>query len=365
MEYLYLPVAPPHFYLGKLDGPTPLTWMDPRTRAWGDDYFPNILISYVYWRGARFNFMPDSLVFGDSGGHTVMTSDISVGPREAIRWQVNNTNIGAILDRPPFADNVSGHGAGWRKGLRYTKRNTELALPIYEKARHAGTDFRWWGVIQGRTWREMEAWWRAISDIYPFTDDGEGWAFNALGASRLTPLAHSLGFLQKKGVTHAHSFGTAGWEEVIVLMCYGARAGLERITFDSATSVHYARNRVLMVPSYHEFKYDRLEEREREEKDLPATRYMMEKCDCRSCACLREDYPNGPPREGSYISIRMSFHNLFMLRRVFDNIYRASRDDPDYLLSEFFEEAWHLDDAFAGVAPSVPVGEPRSLLNWT
>jgi hypothetical protein len=178
METYYLPATTAARWNGSFVNPTPLHWMDPRTR--GDaGYYPRILISYFHWNRTKFVFPEEGYVFGDSGGFSIMSLGANVDPRDVLAWQARSTNAGLILDVPPFADDKTGTEVGWSAGLARTVEHVRRALPIYETLRAAGNPFRWWGVIQGRSWEEMREWHQAISAVYPFTDDGEGWAFKA------------------------------------------------------------------------------------------------------------------------------------------------------------------------------------------
>src|SRR5690606_27630395 len=118
--------------------------------------------------------------------------------------------------------------------------------------------------------------------------------------------------------------------------------GLEFLTFDSSAVDFNAKNRVLVLPSSSGLHFEHIEERERktsgdsasveESIRLPATHYMMNKCSCLSCAWLREDFPDGPPRDGTYLSQRMLYHNVLTYRTVFTNIHRACEQDPERVL---------------------------------
>lgn len=210
---------------------TPLNPLDPRLRGTAAHH-PHALASYWGWRTQRFTWHPGDFMFGDSGGYSALTLGVTIDPREAIRWQVRFCRVGPILDFPPV-----DRWSQWRECLDRTVVDTKAALPLYLRALDAGTSFRWWGVVHGRTPDELEEWWAAISHVYPFTGEGEGWAFKPYPLNTPEGMATVLEFIQQRGIRRAHFFATTGRYAVETLCCLGPQRGLEIATVDSFSAL--------------------------------------------------------------------------------------------------------------------------------
>ena len=292
--------------------------MDPRLRG-TDAYHPYALASYgaPNWRGAAWE--PEDFVFGDSGGYSMATRDVEIDPRAALRWQLQRCRVGVLLDAPPWRD-----WSRWRTCLARTVAHTRAALPLYRRSRETGTPFRWWGVVHGRTMEELERWWRAISRIYPFTDDGEGWAFRPHPLNDPEAMVRVLAFIKETGIRRAHFFATAGFNAVETLYALGADAGLVSATFDSMTPLVRGFRRLLVIPT--QYGYDVVKERFRDTggTDTRARDYMGRDCLCHSCALLRADLSENRTLrtdEGYWFS-RMMFHNVLATLTCYEALHR-------------------------------------------
>jgi len=317
MNVVYLPA----YWPSALDNRwshRPLNAMDPRLRG-TDAYHPYALASYGDPNWQTYGWEPDDFVFGDSGGFSAATRGMDLDPRDVIRLQIRFCTVGALLDEPPWRD--------WtvrRECLTRTVAQTKAALPIYLRARDTGLPFRWWGVVHGRTMRELEQWWRAISRVYPFTDDGEGWAFKPLPQNDPEVMMRVLTFVKDTGISRAHFFATSGFNAVETLYAYGADAGLEFATFDSTSPLRRGFHRTLMIPT--QFGCESLKERFRDTggTDSRARDYMLRVCQCRSCALLRDDLrEDGALRtDENYLCHRIMFHNVLATRTCYDTLRR-------------------------------------------
>ena len=181
-------------------------------------------------------------IFGDSGGFSAMTLGVRFDPRAVLRWQLR-CSLGPVLDHPPVRD--------WtrrRECLAATVENVKTALPVYLRAREAGTSSRWWGVVHGRTRDELLQWWEAVSRVYPFDGEGEGWGFKPYPLNDPEAVARVLAFARESGIRRAHFFGTSGLNAIETLVACGADAELIAASFDSTSPFLTGGNGVLLVP---------------------------------------------------------------------------------------------------------------------
>jgi len=314
----YLPAYWPSVLVGNRWTRRPLDAMDPRLRG-TDAYHPYALASYgaPNWRGAAWE--PEDFVFGDSGGYSMATRDVEINPTDVIRWQIKRCEVGAVLDQPPWQDWSQRQAC-----LRRTVANVKAAVPIYRRALETGTPFRWWGVVHGRTTVELERWWQAISRVYPFTDDGEGWAFRPHPLNDPEAIMRVLAFVKAQGIRRAHFFATSGFNAVETLYALAGDVGLVSATFDSTTPLMRGFRYMLVIPTAS--GYETVNERFRDTRgaDTRARDYMRRECPCHSCALLRDDLrENGTLRtdEGYWYS-RFMFHNVLATLTCFEALHR-------------------------------------------
>jgi hypothetical protein len=293
------------------------------------------MLAYVYWSATRFDFRdnPGVFVFGDSSGHSVMTKGLRLAPEEVLLWQIASVHAGAILDFPPFADDVTGHNIPWDTALTNTCTNVARALPHYLPCRDNPDEvFRWWGVLQGRTWDEMYEWWQRVAEVYPFVEEGEGWAFNPLGGISLSTIACSMGFLVKHGLKYVHALGTGGVPQVGVLLALGVLGGFEWVSFDSSNPIQYAANNKLFLPPASTGVATGT-------AAGPATFPAQQRCTCPACTAYRvERETDALPTRGrlTYETFRREQHNVVTVQRAFDAIYAACKDDPEGFLRKTY-----------------------------
>jgi hypothetical protein len=330
MRVVYLPAIWPSALCNRWVS-SPLNGMDPRLRG-TTAYHPFALTSYAEsgWRNQRFTWEPEDFVFGDSGGFSVATRDAHIDPRDALRWQIHRCSVGAILDAPPWLD--------WsqrRACLTTTIANVRAALPVYRAALDAGTAFRWWGVVHGRTADELAEWWAAISRVYPFTAEGEGWAFRPHPLNDPEAMADVLAFVRQTGIRSAHFFATSGLNAVETLYAYGADAGLVSASFDSTSALKRGFWRTLVIPTV--YGWETIQERFRESggRDTRARDYMFRVCACHSCDLLRADVRTDGDLRGDdlYVMHRMMFHNLLATLTCYDRLRQRYAPAPSHALA--------------------------------
>ncbi len=225
-----------------------------------------------------------------------------------MRGMLQFCNVGAILDSPPW-----GRWSDWHECLARTVAATKTALPVYLAALDAGSPFRWWGIVHGRMPDELEEWWRAIRRVYPFEEDGEGWAFKPYPRNDPVAMAEVLEFIRDKGIRRAHFFATAGRFALETLCCLGPKRGLELATFDSTTATLNGNYRRLLVRT----PYGRAQVR----GEAAVRRHMVEECGCFSCDFLRQDVQDCADLiADDYWRFRMIFHNLLVLLAEFADL---------------------------------------------
>lgn len=352
---------------------SPPNWMDERLRGTAA-YYPHALISYYHWKDVKFKFPKDSYIFGDSGGYSIMTLEAVVDPRDVIEWQLRNCTVGVLLDVPPRDPRATkGKSEGsdfiWEPAIKSTVSNARLALPVYKKAREAGTPFRWWGVCQGGTLTQLNQWYDAVANVYPFDDDGEGWAFKPYPRINAANTARVLGFIQQRKVRRAHFLMTTGVETVATLLALGPQAGLDLVTYDSSSASAAGINRVVYVPRSDFLDWSTLEQKTRASggTDRRVEEYLREKCECPSCDMLRKDIDQVPAElKEEYWKYRFIFHNTLAMLRVFEALQVAAQSDPDAMLREVLghQQYYSVLRAFEGreAVKGVVEGTPRGLL---
>lgn len=285
-----------------------MNWMDPRLRG-SAAYHPYALVSYPYWRRQPYRWDPDEFIFGDSGGFSVYSRGIRIDPRQAIEWQMRFCSVGVILDTPlgPPKDRRD-----FRSCLECTIATTKAALPLYRGALDAGTLFRWWGVVQGRTNEECGDWWEAIRRVYPFDAPGEGWAFKPWPWNDPEAVDRALDFMCERGIRRAHLLGQSSRLIVETLLCLAPKAGLDFVTFDSTSPITWANNGTLAIPIPSGWRFIR----------VGVWDYMLT-CDCTSCTFLRQDVTEGRALiDARYWWRRMIFHNLLVMLAHFELLKR-------------------------------------------
>ena len=260
-------------------------------------------------------------------------------PLAVILWQLKYCDIGVILDEPPAsitrADLPWGDPAGdWEQSMHLTAEATKRVIPTYLDALDKGSDFRLWGVVHGESYEQLERWHRTVSDIYPFTEEGEGWAFKAFPPTSASGTAQCLCFIKSQCIRRAHFFQTGGVKAATTLLCLGPEAGLDFVSYDATTPITQGNYRSLIIPDADSLGWEIETERFRETGDTSVRDYMKNECPCSSCQWLREDLEECPDIEDEYFKFRMIFHNVLTAVKVFDALFEASKQDPRGLLRE-------------------------------
>lgn len=317
MKLVYLPALQPHAIESRWTR-SPIHQMDRRLMGTAG-YHPYGMTSFAHGGSQQFAWEPHDSVMGDSGGFSERTRGLLFDPQAVLRWQIlTGCKVGVILDSPPW-----GRWSEFRECLERTVARTKAALPVYLKERASSTSFRWWGVVQGRSLDELEQWWRAISRVYPFTDEGEGWAFRP-AENTADAVRRVFTFVESKALRRVHLFATGDHYAVEAVCFAGPRAGVEWVSIDTTSTVADGKFRLLRIP--------RAYGPPRKTRDpLVVRSFMVNKCPCVSCKLLREDLKERPdlvptePRaiiDSIYLKHRLTFHNTLSVVEEFAELQR-------------------------------------------
>ncbi|KKN68888.1 hypothetical protein LCGC14_0446740 [marine sediment metagenome] len=408
MKFLYLPALADgttrwipggkasRQFLGKTTSRNPLqdlsfvNWMDDEVKG-TDAYYPHTLITYYYFRDKAIALPKDAYVFGDSGGFSAMRYGMSnsvpfyevggvscsllkgfagaphqqkLDPVDVLKWQEALCTVGVVLDIPPV--DMEGKRI-WEFALETTLANTKRALPAYLRLRKGDTAFRWWGAVHGWTAKHMERWWSDMARIYPFEDEGEGWAFKARDpSSNAKAVAYCLHFIKQHNMKRAHFLAAVAPQAAATLMVLGPQTSLEFLTSDAQTADIAARNRHVIQTVQDGLATKPLEER----GDNNVGRMFLRQCDCYSCTQILEDEEKYPDlvsgKYSEYWTHRFVFHNHIMLFRLIARLQHEADTNPDALLHEVLGTDYGpVLRAFDGhPQQDHPEGMERSLLDF-
>jgi hypothetical protein len=190
------------------------------------------LLSYMTWRSHRAPVaFPEGVhIFGDSSGFSLIGKPTErLDSIDVLLWQKATCSVGAILDRPPRKAKRRDFDAC----LAFTMGNVKRALPRYQRSLDSGHAYRWWGVLHGNTEDEALQWYEALSAVYRFDLEGEGWGVYPGPQANPYTVARTCRILRSLGITRAHFFACTGQDVIATILAIGPMAGLEFVTFDS------------------------------------------------------------------------------------------------------------------------------------
>lgn len=317
-------------------------------------YYPYALASFALWRDAELPVRgSDFTLFSDSGGYTQVTQPgYSASPTDVMRWQIKNSQRGVIFDIPPYRPGSAIQFRGsasqwWDESIRLTTQNVRRAFPIYEEYRlRNGGPFRWWGVVQGEERSQMEDWHGKISEVYPFHQEGEGWALAPKPSTDLLSCTRYMRFAHDRGLKNVHLLQVTADRVVALLLSLGEMSGkFDLITYDSASALRCAINRSAIISDgawgqlyIKESRTVQVDERcvkchkigtecrcPGNENDV---HLMMMECSCQSCVWYREMYP----LTNSEYPHSVFLHNHIIMVESFKQMSVLAKQDPDKLL---------------------------------
>jgi len=334
-------------------------------------YYPHGLLSYHYWKKIKLSteWRDAGFMFGDSGGFSIRTEGAVIDAARVLRWQAAVCTAGCLLD-VPTKDQYER--PCWAVGLAKTCAHTAHVLPLYEKLLRADTAFRWWGVLHGNFGPQLVGWWNKISAIYPFSEQGEGWAVRPEPTITHYTLAHMLQFLKQRRVRRAHFLAATAIKSAATIAVLSEEVGLEFASFDSASAAIASGNRQIMVPTADGVAWTLLKEKTRTGKthddQWRMREYLWNHCACGFCAELRGCYPTIALVTDMAWVVYSFLHNLFIQIRTF-NAHGAAiaAGDGHALLRTLLghEDYFKVMRAFAGkLGQAADAGAPRSLLDF-
>ena len=292
----------------------------------------SFLLSFYYWHDKPCERRQDQLVVGDSGGFQVATLGARLSAAQAIRWQIANADFGYILDDPPYRESSAiakiRPDEHWDDSLRMTVLNVQEALPWYDKS----GSFRWWGIIQGERREQQEEWYGEVASVYAFDSEGEGWAIRPFPNNDLKAIAKGVRFAADKGIGNIHLLQTTAPKSVAVLLALAQLAGLEFVSYDSASAgkeaaVRRYYSRPLGLPA---FTLQKLVERSCYSETRVRDRMLSGNCECSGCLWYRMD----AVPEGAEYSAYIALHNYSIMKANFAAMAEAAEQDPEGLIRE-------------------------------
>lgn len=310
-----------------------------------DTYRPQVLVSYSIWENkplhpAYLN-SPDRFVFGDSGGFSIVSRGYVPDPERVIRWQIENCNVGVILDVPPFRIRGKHYQAtrgAWDNSLERTLHNVRMAKQYYRPDEHP---FRWWGVVQGETLDYMNRWSEAVAEVYPFDGEGEGWAIKPTPANTLESMARSVQWMERHRPSRVHMLMSTGVKTMAILfsLLKIREVDLDFISYDSASAGIYTGNRHAWTLTDDGLQVTEWLPRVYEPEDHLA---MAEECPCAGCQEYRKV---APTKEGHSAVWRYSYdmlfvHNNIILFELFDSLAAQAKEDPEALLKLYLGDRY-------------------------
>lgn len=328
MEHLLIPAVVPYvFWHHEVAGMRlPTYWLDP---TFPEIYYPAVLLSATYWRALKDvatikSFGPGCVVFGDSGGYSVVTKDEPIDPEVVIRWQIAHCTRGVTLDIPPYRSTGGSQFGGtaseyWKNSIKRTRLNVKRSLPYYLDDKGG---FRWWGVIQGETNDQMEEWYDTLTTLYPFDKEGEGWALAPKPSIDLFTVVRHLRFAHQKGLRNVHLLQVTSARLVGAVLALSEMAGtIDLVTYDSASAALCAINRNAITPDSDGWgmKFIRQQGMEGIVED-----FIMA-CTCQYCQWFQEYRHLVDNRAYTHYLVG---HNHEEMVRCFDRVYEFATSDP-------------------------------------
>ena len=218
------------------------------TKSKSPFYYPYALISSFY--GMEFNDfrkhfeMPSEMfVYSDSGGFQQCTiKNANVNPVTLINWQERNSNVGSILDTPPYEKfGLAGFGGDiyklWNKSLEQTKANVKIMLD-----RRVSEKFQLQSVIQGETPVQMMEWYKELEKVAKECGkEFDGYALSPKPASDPYKIVLHALHINDIGTNKPIHFLQATGGNSLITIAYLNQKLSNDITVDSSTFSYGAR----------------------------------------------------------------------------------------------------------------------------
>lgn len=291
-------------------------------------------------------FLCSCVLVHNSGGLQATTlGQVKHSPEEVFKWQQANSNIGFSVDDLPFitpGDGTvkPGSMSGWEfdkanftKHAEKSKENIEVTKKHRDKEKYP--KFKFYGIIQGRNYREFLQWYEIIrDDVYL-----DGYCCKASDMNPMT-IAETCIFVMQNINKPVHFLGIGNLSRSIVIY-YASRYLNQFITFDSSSYdigtqyrsylLPFMMNRKLRFVSNHH-----LQEHSKEitgTQDIVHLQDATAICGCEACRMIGDDLgemiETNNNKLGSLISIHNFIHNIRWVN------YVKAIIDSKYKLEEF------------------------------
>jgi len=186
------------------------------------------------------------LFLSDSGGFQVFSFGAFINPRKLVRYQTKLTNMGFILDSPPYRP-IEGKNKGlisefdfdnFDEHLQKTIRWTKMMLEDLDDS-----EFSLGGIIHGVSYDTMNKWYDSIMDLYDF----KFWGLGIKPPNDLFRLTKFLKFIEEKKIKSIHLLAVSGVRAILFLLYYQRFLYKDvYITFDSSTPIRYSSMRTII-----------------------------------------------------------------------------------------------------------------------
>ena len=233
-------------------------------------------------------FLPESVIFGDSGGLQAVT--LGVGKpyiKVLTKWQEEHCHIGFGFDELPFKTDKRKL-TGWEFDAvnfdKYAERsleNLEIAL-----ATRTNTNFKLYGIIQGRNFDEYKRWYDIIKKA-----DVDGYCVKSPSNNPVN-VAETALFAYYNLDKPVHFLGMANYSKTSIIY-YFSKYYKHKITFDSSSYQQGCQFRTYIHPTSPSLKIryvkDGTEVADYEDIIIFDKVHDLSFCGCAACSFLTKD----------------------------------------------------------------------------
>ena len=283
--------------------------------------YPYALINAYHHRNEMRKSLPDkllpnSVIFADSGG----LQSITLGDKkqtdivELTKWQEKHSNIGFCFDVIPFKTDTRKL-TGWEfdaenfvSCAQKTLENINTALSV-----RSNTNFKLYGIIQGRNYKEYGDWYNIIS-----SSKVDGFCMKSPTNNPMN-VAESLLFAYHHFDKPLHLLGMSNLSKTIIIY-YFSQYYKNKITFDSSTYNIGNRFHTYIHPNAPSVKIRYVKDDVEKDDSLMIFEkiYNLTFCGCPACSLVDSKefskwHIENDPRMGPLITL----HNFITLQRMF------------------------------------------------
>ncbi|HUU86806.1 MAG TPA: hypothetical protein VMX17_03540 [Candidatus Glassbacteria bacterium] len=284
-------------------------------------YCNNLLVSpfTTGWDKRRRDFSKSEglTIYADSGGYQILTRHEKINALDVLRWQELIADIGFTLDIPPHYFSKDYNTEQFQRCMYQSNKSANLMYKF-----KVNDDMQLWGVIQGRTYGELEIWYKDLTRDHEY----DGYCIVLSGNKSFNDFIEQMKFATtiKKRI---HFLGNSDRLVALLLAKLSHLTGFD-YTYDSSTFSIGERYGKYIDPitgkhiflSKDEHKRDKIE-------SLP--------CDCPICSkrSLR-DLTRNPGL--------INLHNLFVINKFNETIDKLSDEQFISLLKNLVKNELHM-----------------------